>query len=132
MTSLQFKLFWFAFLTIFGQSNAFVAPGSGIASVEEIATYFNALDIDGDGKLTRDQLNQLMISIDKDLFLTYYLASNSDVSDDTMMNLAMAMADSDEDNMVSLDEINNAVARTSSKQEATDATTAAFLKVFDR
>merc|ERR1719219_1625106 len=70
--------------------------------------------------------------MDKDSFMTSALASNPDVSEDVMIDMIVAMADTDEDGMVSLEEINNVIAKASDKEGAMEDVFNAVVKVFDK
>merc|ERR1719495_226435 len=68
---------------------------------EEIEEAFKKVDIDGVGKLNKDQLKALMISVEDE-------KNRADLEKnmtENMMNMVFNMADEDGDKMVSLDEL---------------------------
>ena len=68
---------------------------------EEIEEAIKKVDIDGGGKLNKDQLKALMISVEDE-------KNRADLEknmNENMMNMVFNMADEDGDKMVSLDEL---------------------------
>merc|ERR1719397_605146 len=126
MICIKLSVSTFALIALLRQSEA-IPTGPGDAAVQltrtQIEAAFKTVDTDGNGQITKDQLKQVMQSTDR-------FHTRTEGRYDTMVDIVMIVADSDEDNMIGEGDIVKAIC--TDMEEGNDAYFAAFFKVFDK
>lgn len=92
----------------------------GQLTIEELEDAFNLLDTDGNGKITKEQMQQLLLKI-------YPTLVPAMLESGVTMDMCMAIVDTDEDDMITLEEITTGWPKLDDDEHSYGA----LIKVFD-